>query len=395
MQRQASGNVEEQLIAFIQQLGDNVVGWQALHLHLSRLNPIHRRDYNIRIAVNGLTDLVRKHEGRIFLLYNHDAIMLVRGAKVSEVEEATFQMRFLFQDDPLTKREDAFSTWYDLSISHRDLLMAAHKLLKDKHRQLEEQRENLEFDEIEPLDPNRLYKLQMALQSIDLSSYLRRQPVCAMIKGHKPAPVFEEIYVKIADLQRPLMPNVNLFGNRWLFQHLTQTLDLRVLALLTRRSGEYLRGPSSLNLNVDTLLSQSFMNFDDALKGDSQYSVVVEMQAFDVFADVTAFQFGRDFVRRKGYRILLDGLKANSFILFDRERLGVDLMKLYWDESMLPGDSESSDLADAIKASGANRVILAHCDNEQAIEYGYSVGITMFQGRYLDQLLTPGTRARN
>lgn len=390
-----SGNVEEQLIAYVQQLGENVVGWQSLHLHLSRLNPAHRRDYNIRIAVNGLTELVRKHEGRIFLLHNHDVIMVVRGAKVSEVEEATFQMRFLFQDDPLTKKEEAFSTWYDLSIGHRDLLMTAHKLLKDKHRHLEKQRESQEFEEIEPLDPNRLFKLQMALQSIDLSSYLRRQPVCAMIAGHDPTPVFEELYVKISDLQKPLMPNVNLFGNRWLFQHLTQTLDIRVLALLTRRASEYLNGPSSLNLNVDTLLSQSFMTFDGALRADSQHSIVVEMQAFDVFADVSAFQFGRDFIRRKGYRILLDGLKANSFTLFDREQLGVDLMKLYWDESMLPGDASSNDLTDAIKASGSNRVILAHCDNEQAIQYGYSVGITMFQGRYIDGLLTPGMRARN
>jgi hypothetical protein len=218
-----------------------------------------------------------------------------------------------------------------------------------------------------------------------------------MMTGHAPQPVFEEIYVRIADLQKPLMPNVNLFGNRWLFQHLTQTLDLRVLALLTRRPEEASRRPTSLNLNVDTLLSQSFINFDEALKEGAQQGIVIEMQAFDVFADVGAFQFSREFARKKGYRLCLDGLTQQSFTLFDREQLGFDLLKLFWNETMQVGSEgeQIAALAEAAKAAGPNRVILAHCDNERAIEYGYSVGITMFQGRYVDQVLRPGAAARN
>ena len=64
---------------------------------------------------------------------------------------------------------------------------------------------------------------------------MRSQPICAVLPDQPPHPIFEEIYVRIADLQKPLMPNVNLAGNRWLFQHLTQSLDLRVLSILSRR----------------------------------------------------------------------------------------------------------------------------------------------------------------
>ena len=99
------------------------------------------------------------------------------------------------------------------------------------------------------------------------------------------------------------------------------------------------------------------------------------------------------FVRRKGYGICIDGLTARSFSLFDREQLGFDLFKLYWDDSLQIGDTDA--LAAAIKAAGTGRVILAHCDNERAIDHGHALGITMFQGRYVDQVLSPGSRPRN
>ena len=49
----------------------------------------------------------------------------------------------------------------------------------------------------------------------------------------------------------------------------------------------------------------------------------------------------------------------------------------------------------AIKAAGIGRVILAHCDDERAIDHGHALGISMFQGRYVDQVLAPGSRPRN
>jgi len=392
LQRQ-SGNAEEQLINYAQQLEATKMGWQAVRLHLSELHQVNRRDYNIRIALAGLDDLISRRDGRLFVLDNNDFVMLVKGAKVSEVDEAVFQIKFLFQDDPLTKRDDAFSTWYDLSIGHRDLMRTARRLLQEKMERRGGGGETDGFAEIEPIDPTTLHKFQTAIESLDLSAYMRRQPVCVIIGDNHPEPVFEEIYVRIADLQRPLMPNVNLFGNRWLFQHLTQTLDLRVLTLLARRPSQFLAGPASLNLNVDTLLSQAFLAFDAVLKGDAQQSIVLELQAFDVFADVKAFEFAREFVRRKGYRICLDGLTARSFGLFDREQLGFDLFKLFWDESLQMGDTDA--LAGAIKAAGIGRVILAHCDDERAIDHGHALGISMFQGRYVDQVLAPGSRPRN
>jgi len=96
-------NAEEQLVRFIRQLETAKLGWQAVHLRLSRLSPSNQRDYSIRIALNGLNDLVHRNEGRIFLFSNSDVVVLVKGAMVSEVNEAVFQVKFLFQDDALAR----------------------------------------------------------------------------------------------------------------------------------------------------------------------------------------------------------------------------------------------------------------------------------------------------
>ena len=191
--QKSTGNTEEQLVTYVQQIEGQSLGWQAVHLHLSRLAQADRKEYNIRIALNGLHDLIKQREGRIFLLDNQDVVVMLKGAQVSEVKEAIFQTKFLFQEDPLTKRDDAFSTWYDLSISQPELFSTANKLLREKLSRRAQQRGGAsEFSEIEPLDPSRLFKLQEALSGIDLSGYMRRQPICVMMTGHAPQPVFED-----------------------------------------------------------------------------------------------------------------------------------------------------------------------------------------------------------
>lgn len=393
-----TGFAEEQLVSFLQGLEGNPLGWQAVHLHFSKLSPRHRRESTVRIALAGLQDLVRSNDGRTFVLFNYDIVVLVKGPLVAEVNDSIDSTRLLFRDDPLSDRPERFSTWYDLSIGNSRLQSTVRKLVVEKARaQNAQQSKAGGFVEIEPLDPDRLFKLQQAITGLDLSSYVRRQPVCAMLQDRPPQPIFEEIYVHIADLQKPLMPNVNLAGNRWLFQHFTQSLDLGVLSLLTRDPDAMITGPISLNMNIDTLLSQSFVKFDKALRDGQQKQIVIEIQPVDVFADIKAFQFGRDFVRNKGYRICLDGLSPETLVLCDRERLGVDLLKLHWTISVPHAGTDSGvpGFKEAVLEAGPERLIIARCDDADAVDYGRSIGLKMFQGRHLDQILNPGLLIRN
>ena len=155
--------------------------------------------------------------------------------------------------------------------------------------------------------------------------------------------------------------------------------------------------PASLNLNVETLLSEHFTRFDEQIKPSVKVSIVIEINVADVFSDMTAFEAARDKVQRMGYRVCLDGLSSKSFMQLDRAQLGFDLAKLQWNADIASDlqTEENRELVNAVKKCGANRIILCRCDNRQAVEYGQVLGISLFQGRYLDSLLDPHSTIEN
>jgi hypothetical protein len=208
------------------------------------------------------------------------------------------------------------------------------------------------------------------------------------VVGNKPTAVFHELYVSIADLESQIVPGVDLSGNRWLFQYLTSVLDRRMLVYLAEE-GERSNRAFSFNMNVATLLSSEFAKFDQRISSNLRGRIVIELQTVDVFSDMAAYMFARDYVVDRGYRICLDGLTHFTAPFVDRTKLAFDFVKIYWTSAMqnadlarmtaeLKGGGEEQDLA---------RVILCRCDTQQAVDVGKKIGINLFQGRHIDQLI--------
>lgn len=79
-----------------------------------------------------------------------------------------------------------------------------------------------------------LARVSKALQNTDFSNMIRRQSVCIILEDAQPQPLFEEVFVSIADLGESILPGVSLTATPWLFQDLTETLDKRVLNSVSR-----------------------------------------------------------------------------------------------------------------------------------------------------------------
>src|SRR3546814_5875753 len=95
-----------------------------------------------------------------------------------------------------------------------------------------------------------------------------------------------------------------------------------MLSMLVRNDDSSIASSFSINLNVGTILSPPFLNFDSSLKAIARGTVVIELQKIDIFGDMGAYMFARDFMRERGYRICLDGLNHLTLQFIDRERLG-------------------------------------------------------------------------
>ena len=391
-----------QLLDYLDWVDRHRAGRRAIHLHLSLLLAHNRRDQHLRIAVSTFEDLVKQYDGQIFLLSNADIVFIAKGASAADIDGAVTRVRFLFSEDPLAQQAgtaDQFATWYNLESHYNDYYSIIKRIAAESERKKRAAKgpgaatEGVGGRKRHPLDPALLSKLEDFLARADMSNLMRRQAICAMTPGAQPQAMFRELFISITDLQVQVIPDVDLFADPWLFQRLTQTLDRRILALMTRNDDSTLSSAFSLNLNVSTILSPEFLAFDKAFKSSSRGTVVIEMQKIDIFADLGAFFFARDFLKERGYKVCLDGVNFMSFPFIDRAKLGVDMLKIVWSQDMTaeapPRGGPS--MKELVEQTGRARVILSRIDNDSAVRFGHSLGITLFQGRHLDQLIANRT----
>jgi hypothetical protein len=390
---------ERLLLDVVERMEATRAGRSAVHVHLSRLQQHHRRDDYLRIAMERFEAEVKLQNGRLFVLSNNDLFFVVKDMRMDLLVDAVSRLRILFTEDPLTHdevRDDGlnFVTYYSFVEQYDALYQDLMTLYKNADQQKRErdvaQAKNKGVPKIRPFQPGDLSKLITLLERADLTNIIRRQVACAFGPNGIPLPLFRETYVSISDLQRICTPDIDLLSDRWLFHYLTRTLDKRVLSLMTNGSGIQSDIPFSLNLNIHTLLSPEFRRFDELVPAALRGKTVIEIHNIDVFSDIGAFAFARDFVRERGYLLCLDGLTHYTMPFFDRNKLGLDLFKIYWGSEGLKNAQATylAEIKKVLEEFGTKRTILCRCDNEDAVTIGRDLGFTQFQGRMIDKLLS-------
>ena len=419
-------DAEARLIELLNLIDENRAGWQVLCLSFSKLLDHYRSEYQIKIATNLMNDLLGDHDGAIYVCDDVTIYAVVRNFAKTSMDKMIFQLRYLFMDDPLAYTPDGdenpdFSTLYQLESQFPDFMEICKRrlVLRMRGRQqvsgmstapapamapasaktidVPKMATPSQLKEMRLFTAGNLAAIEHDLQKIDLSPTIRRQPVCAAIPQTGIRTVFDEMYININHLRQSMGIEVDLLSNRWLFKYLTQVLDYRMLDMVQEKPSVYLANPVSLNLNVQTILSERFAQFDKAIRPNAKVSVVVEIQVADVFTDMAAFLIAKDIAQKMGYRVCLDGMTDLSFMQIDRQRLGFDFVKLSWnaDEQLDTSSDHNQRLEAAIRQCGNNRVILTRCDNEKAIEFGQALGLTLFQGRHLDTIINPKSTVMN
>jgi EAL domain-containing protein (putative c-di-GMP-specific phosphodiesterase class I) len=393
-------SAEQLLFDYVERLRRNPGGRRAVVMHLSKLRPEKRAVQHLRIAANTFEAMVQQFDGQLFLLQQGDIVFVGRRENADAIDAAVTKVRYLFADDPLAGQgdddTDNFATWFNIEDANGPFFIYIDELKREDERRRKRTgplAAGPQPGERQPMDPAALNELISVLVRADLSNLLRRQSISTIIPGEPPKPLFREIYVSIADLREAVMPKRDIASDRWLFQYLTQTLDKRVLALLRRADDSGLTHSFSLNLNISTLLSPEFQAFDANLKAGARGSIVIEIEKVDVFADIGAYIFARDFARERGYRLCLDGITRLTLPLIDRAGLGLDLVKLFWSADMIQGadPEKQKEFLLALDRVGKGRLILARCDTEQSIAFGQAIGIKLFQGRVVEKMLHAAT----
>ncbi len=391
-------SIEETLLLNrLRSLKNDQKGYYVVHMHLSKLRPGNRKPHFIKIATRNFEDLLANFNVTLYCLSTDDIVLLCRDVPVEEIDPVIQKTRQLFSEDPLTDGEDGspddkFTTWYDFA-NPADLAAfvdTANELTVQALQQKAKPDENRPANTLPGtrLDPSSTADIRLKLQRVNMEDLIDEQTCIVVYPDEKGKVMFREKFVSMRALQQRVAPDVNLFGSPWLFLYLTETVDRRLLAIVSQGNFASLKNHVSLNLNISSVLGREFQHFHQCV-GNHTDKVVIEFQLIDVFSDMNAYGNARDMLQDNGYRVLIDGLSPLSLQFFDPSLLLADLIKINWGQEFINDDAQDriDDMRGVIKSMGKDNVILARTDSEDAVKWALSLGITRFQGFYIDNLV--------
>ncbi len=392
-----STSEETQLLTRLRFIEDDRSGYYAVHVHLSGLRASNRKPHFINIAARTFDNLLNNHDVTLYKLDNADIALLCKDVPVDEIDPAMHKARQLFSEDPLTDSEDGsiddrFSTWYDLT-QPGDFASFNETILRLSQEAIERQRREAELLSPnalpgERMQPKDVADITLRLQTVEIDDLIHEQTAVVVHPAGKGDVLFKEQFVTMSALQKRVAPDVNLFGSNWLFQYLTETIDRRLLNVISRQDFEFMANPISVNLNISTVLGREFQHFHQRA-GEHSSNFVIELQLIDVFSDMSAYADARDMLQENDYRVLIDGLSPLSLQFFDPALLESDLVKINWGQEFKNEDSQArvEDMRQVVKNVGKDNVILGRVDSEDAVIWALSLGIRRFQGFYIDTVV--------
>ncbi|MCF8473367.1 MAG: hypothetical protein K9G26_01615 [Emcibacter sp.] len=433
MESSASPDQLDELMTAMRSVKRHPQGYSGLHLNFSLLDREHKQPYHRRIIATAFNKLIKSHDGQIFWTRHFDLIFICKDCSNAQLDIAILAARRAVEDSPVVKeyidagRDDALCDWYDLNKDMDQFMKMVENLkitseteqpkVSNLKSMVDKLKDNISNDPIPqkpflsspssspkesatvssyipksqrdnntPMGPMQLDQLERNLVNMDIFRMMANQTAYVIVGDSNPQPIFVEHFIAVAEIKKSLLPNYNMHADKWLFQRLTRSFDNKLMQILPEKNmvqGQVV----SININVETIFTPEFDKFITKFKRLHHQPLILEMALFDVISDIQKYFDARDKLTNLGCRICLDAMDVQSLAVLDREILAVDFLKISWKpnyKNLIGGPMEKKIIA-AIEAQGKMRIILCHCDTKEALDFGKSVGIHMYQGFLIDK----------
>ncbi len=411
-------NIEILLRDYLKKISMGYQDFSCVHIRSSEFTADNKKEHKIKLMEDSLKSLSELGKCRFFHIFNEDFFVFFQEKHKDEMNTVLLKIKFYFADDKNIKEKNiSLFTFYSIDKDVKELEEVIKSSITNDENYIETAGEYRFTDvnakksspfpstfieeDVKPtvlkktLTPEVLGRIENSLKQVDFSSIIRRQSVCAIFGKSFPQPLFDEVFVAISDLQEILMPDINISSSPWLFKHFTEVLDKGVLLSVGKHDYGSLKMEFSMNLNTATILSSDFGRFDDKINPSVKSTIVLELHPSDVFSDLHTFILARDYAKSKGYRICVDNMSIDLMRYLDKDRLGVDMVKLFWSPEFYKKAEENKNMViDLVKEYGEDRVVLSRVDDAMGVDIGQSVGISLFQGRHINSILSSDPRKR-
>ena len=199
-------------------------------------------------------------------------------------------------------------------------------------------------------------------------------------------PMMTEYYISMDLIRKPLFVDVEMRGSGRLFQEFTLVLDQIMLESFNKMPTS--DGRCSLNLNVESIFTEAFENFIEDTPENRLAKIVFEFRQANIVENFDEFQVARGLVKSKGASIAVDQIFPQTVGLVDLEYIGANYAKIHWRTG---AEEVLKERSKAIKYMMDCNVVpmLVRVDAERALDIGAAMGINIYQGFHVDELIKP------
>lgn len=403
-------NSGEDLLNTLENLSEKLKDGYCIFVPISKMGKNYNTHFQQKIITNVLNDIFKNTDSLLFFVANGDLFLLNFGKDSRVIEKAIDQLNYLFIEDSvrLDARKDLrICEIYDLKLQLEDVIDRAKTSLNIpviKKNKMPFSFDPTELNRTKSLGSNpdsfnqiniyNLPKIVSIIQKTDCYPALRSQPICVFDRSKRTfKPVVYEIYLHIRHLNKLLYPGTDLLSDPYLFRSITTHLDKKVLNLLMKRNTALIDSAFSINLSLATVISKEFEEINYSLRKSIKNEIIIEIQLADMFFDIPSFNLACKKLKSFGYKLCLDGVNSITFQHISRAVLGFDMLKLHWEDDISITYKEA--LKKAVERDDAKRIILSRCNNAGSINFGLDLGISIFQGRYVDLMINPDSKITN
>ena len=219
-----------------------------------------------------------------------------------------------------------------------------------------------------------------------LRKFVRSQPICISSDRGYLKPQLTEHFISIDLLRKPFFEGVDLHANEERFAELTKILDTIMLNAFPTLSNAVRGKRFSINLNVQSVFSKAFDNFLEKTPIEVMRKLVIEFRQDDAVVNYDGYAIARERLRTKGTHVAIDQIAPSAIGLVNISFLDAQIAKLSWDADAEDDLYSHHDFVEKLLRSGIQPV-LSRVDDERGRDVGKDLGIEMYQGFLIDDIL--------
>ena len=380
---------ELEVLQTLQRIDSQKKPFWAVYIAMSLLSEENRGYRQLEIVSKLLHPLLQDSQSRLFVLSNHDFLLITAETSLQAIDNVLYQIRSLFADDDVLQLQDT-SLFQKIFFLDKEMdvlkqIISNHipsDIAEEEQNSPSQEQQSIETDAPRPLMPADIDDVLDKIDRIDLADFMHRQSILKIPSfGHNK--IFaHEYYTSILSLQQAICPDIDLDIEKTLFHLICEKLDNRLIATLPNLN--LIAYPQTLHLNLN--LSSVNSDFFDTFVQSLPCSLTVEFQIADILANLPLFFQKEKELHAKGIQIAIDAIGPNEWRFSNIFNFQVDFIKLFWTQEWT--NLNIDDIKKAIASHPNTQIILSRCGSEDAMIWGKKVGISLFQGYIVDVILT-------